>query len=147
MKGFEKLRDIQDRIAELRYELNDKARGAFAEGFAIFFKDNPEIEDIHWRQYTPYFNDGDACEFGVCDIYFKLKGTEEEGGDYDDGRVTPWCYVYEDKSREGDRLHLAMQSMSKFLESSEEALEDAFGDHVEVTVTRDEIRVDEYYHD
>lgn len=25
---------------------------------------------LQWQQYTPYFNDGDACVFGVHDIWF-----------------------------------------------------------------------------
>lgn len=32
----------------------------------------PYIEAVRWEQYTPYFMDGDPCEFGVHDIQFKF---------------------------------------------------------------------------
>ena len=30
-----------------------------------FFKLVPLVKRIEWTQYTPYFNDGDSCEFSV----------------------------------------------------------------------------------
>jgi len=30
----------------------------------------PQINKIEWTQYTPYFNDGEPCEFMINDIYF-----------------------------------------------------------------------------
>lgn len=44
----------------------------------------PEVEAVRWEQYTPYFNDGDVCEFGVREPRIKFVG-EDAGGDYDDG--------------------------------------------------------------
>jgi hypothetical protein len=40
----------------------------------------------------------------------------------------------------------AINTLSAQLEAAEEVLEAVFGDHVEVTVTRDGISVDEYNH-
>jgi hypothetical protein len=34
----------------------------------------PEIESVHWTQYTPYFNDGDSCHFSVHELHFILVG-------------------------------------------------------------------------
>lgn len=34
----------------------------------------PEVEAVRWEQYTPYFNDGDACEFRIYDASVKLVG-------------------------------------------------------------------------
>jgi len=48
--------------------------------------DIPGVEAIKWRQYTPYFNDGDACEFGINEPYVKFVG-QDDGGDYDDGFI------------------------------------------------------------
>ena len=31
----------------------------------------PEIAALRWRQYTPYFNDGEPCTFSVNDLYAK----------------------------------------------------------------------------
>ena len=44
----------------------------------------PEVEAVRWTQYSPYFNDGDVCEFGVNDPHIKFVG-QDEGGDYEDG--------------------------------------------------------------
>lgn len=46
-----------------------------------------EIDSIRWDQYTPYFNDGEPCEFGTGEPRFRLTGTDEdsEDGDYEDG--------------------------------------------------------------
>ena len=50
----------------------------------------PEIDSIRWDQYTPYFNDGEPCEFGSYEPRFRLTGTDEdsENGDYEDGYDT-----------------------------------------------------------
>jgi len=42
----------------------------------------PEIEQVHWVQYTPYFNDGDACTFDVGEICFKLIRSEDDDEDF-----------------------------------------------------------------
>lgn len=38
-----------------------------------FFAANPNVIGISWRQYTPYFNDGDECVFSVNDKVAVLK--------------------------------------------------------------------------
>jgi hypothetical protein len=39
---------------------------------------------IRWDQYTPYFNDGDVCEFSVGEARFRID-PESEDGYYEDG--------------------------------------------------------------
>lgn len=34
------------------------------------------VRGIAWTQYTPYFNDGDVCEFGIGEVSFALDGVE-----------------------------------------------------------------------
>lgn len=41
----------------------------------------PGIEAFGWRQYTPYFNDGEPCIFGVGDLWFL---TPEDADDEED---------------------------------------------------------------
>lgn len=31
---------------------------------------DPSIESFGWRQYTPYYNDGEQCVFGVGNVWF-----------------------------------------------------------------------------
>lgn len=47
----------------------------------------PEVVAVRWEQYTPYFNDGDACEFTAHDARVKLVGAADDAGDYEDGFV------------------------------------------------------------
>lgn len=46
---------------------------------------------IRWEQYTPYFNDGDVCEFYVNEPRFSPAGEDDdEGGGYSDGFYDLW---------------------------------------------------------
>lgn len=64
---------LVERIHKLEEEMKkllDNSRGEIhAELFKILdeevFKKYPDIKNIGWTQYTPYFNDGEPCEFGV----------------------------------------------------------------------------------
>lgn len=53
------------------------------------------IHDFGWEQYTPYFNDGDPCEFTIGEAWFRTKADvkrksvpEELEKLYKDGHVT-----------------------------------------------------------
>ncbi|WP_074344742.1 hypothetical protein [Mycobacteroides abscessus] len=48
----------------------------------------PEVVSVRWTQYTPYFNDGDACTFSVHEARTKLVDTDEDAGDYEDGFIS-----------------------------------------------------------
>jgi hypothetical protein len=49
-----------------------------------FFDACPEIESIFWTQYTPYFNDGDSCEFSVHELHYTVEGlpSDDHEGSY-----------------------------------------------------------------
>lgn len=125
-----------------------------------------DVEAIRWTQYVPYFNDGDICEFGVGDVYIKLKGVAEDGGDYEDGFLYGWDAQlkggpnqrYDYGTRQyvnlGDPFprHPAYDQFDSFSTlfnsgAFHDALYDAFGDHAQITVTRDKVTVEEYSHD
>jgi hypothetical protein len=46
--------------------------------------DDPGIESFGWRQYTPYFNDGEQCVFGVGNVWFL---TPEDAVDEEDQKL------------------------------------------------------------
>ncbi|MGW2713699.1 hypothetical protein ACWC4J_32700, partial [Streptomyces sp. NPDC001356] len=53
--------------------------------------DDPTIVEFGWTQYTPYFNDGDVCEFGVNELW--VRTTEEidtEECEYDSYDLELW---------------------------------------------------------
>jgi hypothetical protein len=126
--------------------------------------DDPTIVEFGWRQYTPYFNDGEPCEFGVSGLWVRVTGVEDEADAwelevensrhaighqvYTYNRVT-WergyaTYTGPDEERY-DRVH----ALDAAIQGGhfEHVLLDAFGDHASVTVRRDGIEVEFYSHD
>lgn len=127
------------------------------------------IKSFSWTQYTPYFNDGDACVFSVGSDYPMINGFDEYGdGDEDvedeDGNPVPPPERPEWKSRaeqesmtpaeladyeaKQEAFRAPFKQIASFLAGWEdEDMLFMFGDHAQVTVTKDGITVDEYSHD
>lgn len=126
----------------------------------------PDIK-VTWKQYTPYFNDGDPCEFNVHDAGFSIPGVTDgttdgwgregyaDSGDVQiaGGDETEWKtgLGYVPTGRVFPR-HPAVDAIAELADAIaggafENALLDAFGDHAEVTVTKDKIDVEYYEHD
>jgi hypothetical protein len=156
MNTFEQIRTrsatIQAQIKVLQAEAADQLKPLLQQ----FIVDNPAVEAVRWVQYTPYFNDGDACTFRACEPCFKLVGGEESDGDREDGFLDlpgPVDYrernYYEDfvKACPDHNVYLACKSLEKELGGLDDALQQLFGDHVQVTVTATGVEVDEYEHD
>lgn len=117
------------------------------------FESFPDVEKVRWTQYTPSFNDGDPCVFGVGEVRVKLVGGDEEAGGYEDGFLDNYdvCRHYGGEWNWQDKASnhpLAVLLDAEFdygaLDKYEDALEDAFGDPAEVTATREGFYV-EYY--
>lgn len=133
--------------------------------------DDPTIVEFGWRQYTPYFNDGEPCTFSaygvwvrtdadrdVDDLYeLELDGKHRSIGDEPHVKVPvdgvgasngmKWVkgpYVGPDKARY-DRCQALRHAVDGG--AFEHVLLDAFGDHANITVRRDGIDVEFYDHD
>ena len=129
---MEQLRKNRDEAIKT---MNDEARAVFGEMCADLFKKYPTLELFSWTQYTPYFNDGDTCEFGVnsdCDI--KWDGVEYE------------AYATDDEPADVEKCK---QEVSSLISATpEDALQGMFGDHCRVTVPRKgKPSTDDYEHD
>lgn len=122
--------------------------------------DEPGVEAVKWTQYTPYFNDGDACEFGLNDPTVRLVGDDEEAGDYGDGFRSVYdfweypndgSYDYSKRTYiefEGVDVPALYEKLSNFNTARFEAVAQAnFGDHAEVTATKAGFNVEYYEHD
>ena len=145
------IEQIKERMAALNEELEAVREKAREQGKVLFeqackslFDSHPCLVAFKWDQYTPYFNDGDTCEFSVNDLYFKF--TEAPDEDH--------AYTYDDEFYEF--MHNAPESpqllASKAVEEvhkliDEDTYLDLFGDHVEVTVTRDGVETSECDHE
>jgi hypothetical protein len=56
-------------LLETKQNYIKEGKKALGEIFSKFFEENPDALYVFWQQYTPYFNDGEQCEFGVGSIY------------------------------------------------------------------------------
>lgn len=119
----------------------------------------PGIDSVSWTQYTPYFNDGDTCVFRVnCDIdYLYINGESVDDSELagklnkEEYKINPITKKYEldinlnYDEKVGEFANTFVDLINKF---PEEVLEEAFGDHVRVTLKSDgSITTDSYEHD
>lgn len=112
---------------------NDVTAKMIADALAEFI---PEGRMLVWSQYTPYFQDGDPCTFGVNEPCLQ---PDEDFMD----PLDPWEGEYIRRA-EYEVLHSAWKDIT----SDETLMEAAFGDHVAVAVRRSgEFRTSDHSHD
>lgn len=153
-------------VAELRLE--------FPKLVTPFMEESNFIENISWTQYTPYFNDGDSCTFGVNTDYLSVNGDyenkmyrdvisfkikNEEDLEIDKKMCEEMGYRLS-KRKIGDygykknieysayEASILKNIKSVLAQIPDDFYEDLFGDHVQVTITKQgEITVEEYDHE
>ncbi len=164
--AFENL--IKDQ-AELQRKFQEQAQSLFKEITKEFFTKNPGITGVVWTQYTPYFNDGDTCEFSVNEPTFTNAPLDElsdiRWGEYEGETEGVWAtdnvahvlttdreYYKEtaDLIRASGGVDVASCTLFDAAVTSsemEQVMHAMFGDHVKVIATRDGFEVEEYEHD
>jgi hypothetical protein len=159
------------RLGNLRSEFEAKKKALAVEGRSIIhaqlknaFDADPDLAVISWRQYTPYFNDGDACVFSFhgCSIAWFKDNVAPEERTVDIGELEEGKYIYKEYVwgefpsliSDPDGLpekcrasYAATKKLEAFMEANEDLAQDIFGDHVEVFAMRDGIEVEDYSHD
>jgi len=125
-KVFQDLLDMQKAY---RKKLRDEGEAAMKEAFKEVFDKHPSIDSIEWRQYTPYFNDGDPC-------YFRMSEYEVE-----------WLEDDDNEAIKNDNQNEAIDDINAIFDAGDDIFESVLGDHIRVTVTADGISVREYDHD
>lgn len=145
---------VSKRLDELRTQMKNEGREALQAVFRQLFEQFPQIKTVYWAQYTPYFNDGDACTFRINEVnfspvewedidgpYFGEEADEEDQQDFSittyrgsDHRVTP-------------EMEAAMEAVSKFLNAIEDQLPEIYRDHSWVRVHKDGAVVKDHNHD
>lgn len=140
----ENLSDFSKEFEEVKAEFTGRARKMFTASLKELFEKNPELGLIEWEQYTPYFNDGDTCTFGVYEPNFvplKPREKDEDEDDYD--------YRYD----RGMEMNEDMVAVSRFIQKQDDLMQSLYGDHVRVIVKRGAadgsivVEVEEYEHD
>lgn len=78
---------LLDRKAELEAQIKAEATDVFAAASKeIFEKYGDKVGLFKWTQYTPYFNDGEPCEFGKHDVWiFTPEDAENDDLRYEEG--------------------------------------------------------------
>jgi hypothetical protein len=140
---FEALTVLEEKQKKLREEFKTEGEAAVKAALREFFEAYPEVEGVRWHQYTPYFNDGDPCVFSVNEPDIRLVGDEEW--------ADAWSFNYAvekgERAAVNPQLLESFKALSKMLQELDAVLEQAFGDHAEVAVTREGLTIEEYEHD
>lgn len=148
-----KMDQLRSMKLDFETKLRDLGKAAVNEQLNALFETHPTLQGVRWTQYTPYFNDGDPCEFGLHEIHYTIKKEEERTGSADEQRTAAedgdedadWLYPSAYGEGDDDALDIAMREFER--DRLSDAYEAAFGDHVEVIATRSGIEVNEYSHD
>jgi len=140
----------RERLRHLRAELKIVGRREFDQLSKRLFEEHPTLQSFSWKQYTPYFNDGDTCEFSAHTDVDSIQVNDVWGDDIEstepyDPELRNWD-AYKEGREEGLKLHKAVASFLQVFD--EEDLETFFGDHVKVTIHRDgEVDTKDHHHD
>lgn len=72
--------DYQAAVNSMKAEAKDALKTAFKR----LFTEYPDVAVVAWQQYTPFFADGDPCEFSVHDVVVYSQKDMQEIQDGDD---------------------------------------------------------------
>jgi hypothetical protein len=153
---FEQLKEMNAELEQLKAKHLEKSKEMFTNVSKLVFDKHPALGSFAWHQYTPYFNDGEECVFSVNKDYVRINGDDGDTN-YSDTKVTDWGakkdpvtgkYPEIDNPNYNAAIAAAQSDVKEFLANIDDSvLRDMFGDHVEITVTRNETQVEEYEHD
>lgn len=151
-----------ERVQNLRKEYEKTIRkefGAVLSGLTVeLFGDFPEVKGVVWTQYTPHFNDGDPCEFGINEprVMLDQQFADACGDsiyDYDDESFEFTTYDIRDKASKSDvelkllAIEEKLNEFERFLNEFSMVVKETYGDGVKVTMTPSGGSVDDYSHD
>lgn len=121
----EQIESVKGQIESVKGQMSEIGEKFFSKKFNEIFLKYPNLEEVSWNAYTPYFNDGEPCVFSSNHNYAEFS-------------------FHEDKE-ENEEVESEVESfLSKF---DDELLRNLFGDHVEIIVTKEGISVEEYEHE
>ena len=151
------LQQMAEKIKKLNEELKGQFSEALKEGANELFSKYPDLESFSWRQFTPYFNDGDPCEFDIYEEPHNLIYKGKDIGEYSEENEER-VYKWRDKSltKFGATLFNSYQEYNSMkqeiinfillLEPMSNTVQSVLGEGL-VTISRDGVEVEEYDHD
>ncbi|MET9263697.1 hypothetical protein [Amycolatopsis sp. NPDC004079] len=102
------------------------------------------VEAFRWNQYTPFENPGGECLFGADRIEVKLRGgVFTHPDDIIERMPGPGGYRLQVRP-EYEQVFAALHDLEEMFDLCADLLKEAFGDHAEITATRDGFDVAKY---
>ncbi len=117
--------------------INDMGRG--------LLEKYPHIKTIFWTQFTPGFNDGDPCEFGIQGPFFTTTHWEDVDSGYEDSED-----VYDNEElmvngNTNDELGADIKAFEQAFQMIDNYLEATFGSYgAFIRIHKDGIEKEDY---
>jgi len=138
-----KLEELKSKHAELKTQILEESKAFFKSESAHLFQSNPSLESFSWKQYTPYFNDGEECVFSANTDYVRINDVEDS-----EWASRKTLFGGKENKDYDPVISEIYPQVKEFLKNfDDETMKEMFGDHCQITVTRDEVKVDGYDHD
>lgn len=137
--SLEKLIKIRAEIEKLQQESQGEVRSVFNNECSKLFSQYPDLISFGWSQFTPYFNDGDKCEFSASTY------AEALSVHYKEMEIDFFGDIPVDKAGELASVVKDIEKALNYFNYDDFLF--MFGDHVAVKVTRTGVETTDYCHD
>jgi hypothetical protein len=157
---LELLKEKQSQISNLKNDVIELSSGIFEEFYKYIFEKYPTLESFGWTQYTPYFNDGDVTIFSANTDYLNINGEYVDESNWSQKtKVIDWGNWNKDTRKYEGRVEEDNDDYDPILSEASNEIVDflgqfdndfylsKFGDHAEITVTKDGVDISDYDHD
>lgn len=110
---LDRIRSSKKQLQKARQKVSSEGEKLFKEAVRQLFKEFKGLEKFSWPEYTPHWNDGDTCEFGVH--FDQLSVNEEvDKGNSDDLWYLEHAYkLLSKKEKEEARIVVELSSVKK----------------------------------
>lgn len=129
--------ELEEKVSALRADMKNKVGEYLVAHYKPLFDKYPNVYGISWTAYTPYFNDGSPCSFSSChgdlSVISFIDGEPDEVDIYEHSKDI----TYE----------VGEEFSNHFPDISDDDMLSFFGDHVQVTLNRGGVEVDDYEHE
>ena len=141
-----KLEELSNELEHLKTNIKDELMKYLKDFTKEYFTKYPFVNSISWKQYTNYWNDGEACYFSIqtpeiefTQEYLEANPTLREELGLEDGENFIYC------EGGGDEEYISdCNEFYSLLCKYDEYFQLILGDHAKVTITKDKIRTEDY---
>lgn len=143
--SIEKLHEVSSELAAAKAKLQafakEQGKEAIGAAFRQLFEKHADARAFGWQQYTPRFNDGDPCTFGIHGGWLIPSSAPDP--------LEESAYEYEmwGDHPEGVTAECRADFKALWKQLDRQILEAVFGDGYEITITKDEVTIEDCDHD